>query len=101
MNTETKHTPGPWIASLDTVSARHAGTETCELVARCSVTRMRSVTGMGGHPYEVGLANARLIAAAPALLKALQAISCLMDTDKVVDARRIALAALAKAGGAR
>lgn len=103
-------TPGPWevsderecemehFASILSHAEGHKGVEVCVL--------------QGGHPYRngEGLANARLIAAAPDLYGACKAWMDWMDspgdgTDKSLDDEAAMLdamrAALAKAGGRR
>lgn len=87
------HTPGPWIAEGSEMNATvwvrgPDGKRVCS-VKRC----------------ETDFDNARLIAAAPDLLEALQKISAIDnlmhggDWDEIEQARDIARAALAKVGG--
>jgi hypothetical protein len=67
---ETKHTPGPWILDTDNIIRTEAGT--CIALAQ---------QGGDGYPLLSGdevQANARLIAAAPELLEALQYVSRLL-----------------------
>ena len=66
-----KHTPGPWIldydkgTTQDILSRKHGGI--------CTVRRA------GRHDNETFAANARLIAAAPAMLEALRAVAALAN----------------------
>jgi len=74
----TKHTPGPWKAEvLETV-----GNSTSGFLHRWFVTSVdqpgpwtTTVARLPDHPNHIGEANARLIAAAPDLLEALEKIS--------------------------
>ena len=95
MNTDTKtqtHTPGPWHVNDETgwISAgRYAHRNVCLIADDLGDSDER----------EQGLANARLIAAAPDLLKALEAITQHTDADKdmsaiLEDIREIAGAAI-------
>ena len=61
----TKHTPGPWIPSYTKIGSVTA--ENGAVIAKCM--RLTSLSGLE--------ANARLIAAAPELLEALQALETL------------------------
>lgn len=67
--TEAKYTKGPWIAELGEVhEVRDA-----EGGRICILTQLRGRHGLGGRrPEHESPANARLIAAAPELLEALQ-----------------------------
>ena len=76
MNTNAKHTPGPWIvASQDT--------ETNEIPIKCGKSILARVAPRP-HWDATQEANARLIAAAPDLLFALYA--CLAELVDVVNA---------------
>lgn len=77
------HTPGPWATYRDQLSVgeTHGHSGICEVWER-----------HGGQGFE----NARLIAAAPELLEALE---CLLKADHD-DVRAMARAAIAKARGA-
>ena len=85
----SKHTPGPWIADGD-------------LILAADNWRVASCHRFPNNDDTARPANARLIAAAPELLEALQAIA---GTDPVDSARdpqhlvAIARAAIAKAEG--
>ena len=81
-----KHTPGPWVTYLNTMDdvvvrkMNEAGYEQC-VIAR-------------GANYK----NARLIAAAPDLLAALQSVLAnSLDSQGLADAHKQARAAIAKA----
>ncbi len=83
-----KHTPGPWIAAR-MLNEIGAGLEVC---AGDGTRQLIATPAFGpGHA-----ANARLIAAAPCLLDALEQIAKAADMH---DVTRIARAALAKARG--
>lgn len=77
------HTPGPWIAD-----SYYVGPE--------SLPTLVKVNPNGPLGYEEILANARLIAAAPLMLKALQRITHPMADDEDLS---FALEAIAKATG--
>lgn len=81
------HTPGPWIAA----SAR-SSVVGLPIVASCGYAIANS-----HQPGDEGLANARLIAAAPDLLVALQGV--LRVADRKTDEFAAARAAIAKATG--
>ncbi len=91
----SKHTPGPWFAKRE-------GFSTVYVEARIGGGWVQEVAACG--PTEAGQeqqeANARLIAAAPELLEALQSVlnSCL-DSQGLADAYKQARAAIAKATG--
>jgi hypothetical protein len=100
---QTQHTPGPWrvesAGSESLISSGHwAGLATV-------VTHMREPDAAGRDrfiPTDEGEANARLIAAAPELLAALEAIAaipCCHDSMPECP-RELAKAAIAKAKGA-
>lgn len=79
--TKAAHTPGPWEAHGPHIE--------------CGKDLVAFVDRKAPMPWE---ANARLIAAAPELLKALQAI--ILDSDKLPESQfRLAAAAIAKAIG--
>ena len=89
---ETKHTPGPWSWSRDTMEDR------------CDITLHSEATGYSilyccVKPREP---NARLMAAAPDLLEALElahAMLCGANMNEKVVAKKV-IAAIAKATGA-
>ncbi|WP_157778785.1 hypothetical protein [Massilia violaceinigra] len=92
--TTAGHTPGPWFAK-----GRYIGTANhMSYIAECSDENCN----WANTPMSV--ANARLIAAAPELLAALQAVLHQVKQGPYVfadsDAYRFALAAVAKATGA-
>ena len=93
------HTPGPW--SIDDAGAwiNIYGSESddANIVAKIEITD-GSTDYL--HDQETARANARLIAAAPELLEALEALlgNCL-DSEGLAAAHAKARAALAKAGG--
>ncbi len=80
MNNKTSHTPGPW-AVKDATGQRDyimAGTESV-----AQITRLRPKTATGLIRWEEMTANARLIAAAPELLAALDGLmTALAIADK-------------------
>ena len=85
----SRHTPGPWAIYVNAPSdivIRKMSKDGYEL---CSIARVSS-----------GYANARLIAAAPELLEALQSVldNCL-DSEGLCAAHAKARAAIAKAKG--
>lgn len=74
------HTPGPWQA---THSDPNEGFD-CWWITACPASNMEKevATVSGGYPHETHEANARLIAAAPALLEAaIYAVQQLADGD--------------------
>ena len=98
----TKHTPGPWEKVYDTagitrgVRGRH-GPEIVNVINWNGISRSTSVTGQ---------ANANLIAAAPALLAALQDVDALWmhnsiahGDGKIGPLHEKVIAAIAKATG--
>lgn len=88
-----KHTPGPWIAKRGSV--RIAATPD-DGVAEC----WRHVDGGTLCPtLEEACANARLIAAAPDMLTALQCIALHAPSLDVIGIRELCDAAIAKATG--
>lgn len=88
------HTPGPWTLHPTALHPAVRSVGTPDAGAR----RICTVGSMNGNP--VDKANARLIAAAPELLEALQAIADTDPIDAALDpqrAVRVARAAVAKA----
>ena len=82
-----KHTPGPWVF----VSTPNDDDFSHEIMDVCALYR-------NGNPQRV--ADARLIAAAPDLLEALEyTLKCLMQTDVGEAHYQPAIAAIAKARG--
>ena len=82
------HTPGPWYIDCQNESA---------------AIGYRAIVDKDGYtvcsPSPMGQANARLIAAAPALLAALQSIAEIGPSLDFVGVREFALAAIAQATG--
>lgn len=83
------HTPGPWTRSAGAQTDILAGDDTLIAIAR---------SGLNGLPREQAVANARLIAAAPSLLAALQSLVRAIDRapsnpfDGLADNARAAIA---------
>ena len=71
MNTNAKHTPGPWIAHGITINHEQPGVE-----------YPIATTTNSPIPTEEAYANARLIAAAPAMLEALRYAAELIPTAR-------------------
>jgi hypothetical protein len=86
----TQHTPGPWITGDAAIWAL----DDCEFhaIVDCPLNQTCRDT-------ETVWANARLIAAAPALLAALQSIAEIGPSLDFVGVREFALAAIAQATG--
>ena len=74
----SKHTPGPWSIFTDEKHKHNAGIEADGFSIICigypDETLAMDVSGVHGRTEEETQANARLIAAAPDLLEALEAI---------------------------
>ncbi|RWO20708.1 hypothetical protein [Mesorhizobium sp.] len=101
---ETKHTPGPW--AIDPTYLSEVQTPDDKTIASCwhahAEGRTVSITGVLECSLEESAANARLIAAAPDLLAALEAAEELYRKglmaasneliDRVRDLRRAAIA---------
>jgi hypothetical protein len=84
--TEAKHTPGPW--------------QSCNYDGRCRVILgddLRIAVVLGDH--DESAANARLIAAAPDLLEALELWLSAADIHTFDDAKAKARATIARAKG--
>ena len=103
MGMKTKHTPGPWSGGdsdlqVSTLSV-HGKTDGDHS------TVCRLVSPEHGMPIDEIMANARLIAAAPDMLEALQLASTMLATGMpeydARDAKEVIDAAIAKATGAR
>lgn len=98
---ETKHSPGPWH-----IEGEHIFDAILSRVATVDLSDAdeRTVTGQGETPAGTGRANARLIAAAPALLEACEAMQSCGEhgrvpwvhnaaiTDDIEELRKICLA---------
>jgi len=97
---EVKHTPGPWFAVRNSCywevnPAREVGDyDTPFTVADCCASDPGDTTGLQE-------ANARLIAAAPDLLAALEGLLAILDAGALYETQSVAArAAIAKATGA-
>ena len=110
--TQTAHTPGPWVIDGDTIQGAPElnGEQPHAVEATCVAVVLSRERGSYRHyPKERATANARLIAAAPELLAALEKMLARWDALSVEDlgpgCRAIAdnaRAAIAKAtGGAK
>ncbi len=90
-----KHTPGPWVAVARTNS--HVEIEAPDH-AGYSAYSAKKIATLSANNFE---ANARLIAAAPDLLEALEKLACLGNGDQYgnSEGNMIARAAIAKATG--
>ena len=84
-----KHTPGPWTVS----ETRHS----YDTVIRGPKNEPIALALIAGYTKQEGQSNARLIAAAPELLEALQMLLEFPNTGPATSAAR---AAIAKATGA-
>lgn len=100
MSKPANHTPGPWsiVPAHQAVNSWIVGAVDGDSVADCSP----------GSPFttsDQATANAKLIAAAPDMLEALQRIERIIDVnlwhqhEKIEDAKQIAREAIAKATG--
>ncbi len=93
-----KHTPGPWIAAIDPGITTVDGN-------KCKVFGAKSAffAVIDGCEYSEGLANARLIAAAPELLDALEMLHIMMLGEELTLSEvayfKIVSDAIAKARG--
>lgn len=91
----TKHTKGPWV--IDEDFGRNRRGISAPFASRPWFKLAKVVVRVDGEPSAEGKANLRLIAAAPELLDALEAVVRVADrnTDEFIAAR----AAIAKAKG--
>lgn len=91
----SKHTPGPWRV-VASVTVRAGGKNVCAHVNAASSERLNMA-----DEYEVAKANARLIAAAPELLEALETCEAFFFSAGLTssDAYSEVCAAIAKATG--
>ena len=103
MSETAKHTPGPWFWALDkhgqATSLRRSGSGDCVVSPQADVGDY----GLSVNPWnDVSEADACLIAAAPALLEALQAVWWFIDRhdDTPAHLAETVLRALRKAEGA-
>lgn len=93
------HTPGPW-SIYETAGNGGNIPARMEVVAPESERAKRLIANIYGFKLPEGRANARLIAAAPELLEALEAAYLVLTSQKTreyADAVTLARAALAKA----
>lgn len=107
----TKHTPGPWTVLPEEVDRDYIRVRGTRLGERYKVANVPTVTGRGVPAREADetRANARLIAAAPELLEALEVLEAYVANNIVTDyptgidiegtAFQRARAAIAKATG--
>lgn len=96
----TKHTPGPW--TVNPHFNHGAEVRSLASVAWCSVASTHGASGSQVIDVAEARANARLIAAAPDLLEALEAAHgylVMMGTDHADHIRGVCRAAIAKAKG--
>lgn len=98
--TKTKHTPGPWFLRPDRL-LKKGSLERHEVISNNGLSIALPIGGL--HDQEEKLANSRLIAAAPDLLAALEALklnlSGCKDNYFRAHAAPIINAAIAKAKG--
>jgi len=100
MNARDKHTPGPWI-----VSEKRDGLLIIRQKDRATtLLPIGHVLAAGWEDKETAMANAALIAAAPALLEALRELTTVLDfhdeqTDTEKSWIKTARAAIAQAEG--
>jgi hypothetical protein len=90
----SKRTPGPWKAEIDEQVPERGAV----YVEGPQGWLNQAVADCGFNDVETDEANARLIAAAPELLAALQMVMSLYGDGFAADAQAYARAALAKAG---
>ena len=102
MSDKTKHTPGPWETKPEECDKPYIRIRGTRLGSRYKVANAITPVydGVGAREAEETRANARLIAAAPELLEALQAIiNDGLHCDVVPHLHTKARAAIAKATG--
>ena len=100
----SKHTPGPWIIDRERPEFRFVGEDTPEEIGIVGPNGyvLARVIGERADTDADGIEDARLIAAAPELLGALQqllTISPFSDHNEIRDAKAVAREAIAKAIG--
>jgi hypothetical protein len=78
-----KHTPGPWFARLTKYYGKTDDQQ--DLTVGTDHESICILTASRGHTTEA-MPDARLIAAAPDLLEALQALHALLDFDEMIEA---------------
>lgn len=93
---ESKHTPGPWLVVKCDGGFRAFDTDDWTIIGQNKIV---PALVWGGVAFEEGKANARLIAAAPEMLEALQAARSILDEQISPNACAMADAAIAKAIG--
>ena len=97
---KVKHTPGPWAWSDGSSPPRHQYGDGSWLQSQSGM--VLDYAGCGSHECKVTHADARLIAAAPELLEAMQEIVCAADCNGWEELDPLlskARAAIAKAAG--
>lgn len=95
---KAQFTPGPWGIESETRSA--SGSELVVTEANGGFSVAEAAHDGAGFSYSMARANARLIAAAPDLLAALESLKTSIRTrSNHVDALNAAAAAIAKARG--
>jgi hypothetical protein len=81
-----RHTPGPWTVELDVVRNGDVHVFAAEMFGVADIDVREDQFDAGAPPMETALANARLIAAAPALLakckKVVQWLNALADKEE-------------------
>ena len=104
---ETKHTPGPWRISGESATTVQADYRAINSEGGVLIARALGYPNSGYFPSDdEAAANARLIAAAPELLEALEALRdnvgtciCYDESAREFNAWEMAKAAIAKAKG--
>ena len=101
----SEHTPGPWFVFTNghCVGGPVEGAEAITFSGGVATTAGVAMCGMARRSASEAAANARLIAAAPEMLAALQALrdpGRMEDSQWWIEACRAADAAIAKATGA-
>lgn len=104
------HTPGPWVAQRDWESVFNPDPEELEFYMKRPITAIRSLTAdkdvaLCHDLFEFNPDDARLMAAAPDLLEALEKLASTLDSLSLSDEEAwtsdlvVARAAIAKAKG--
>ena len=95
---DTKHTPGPWAQGSKHGPTIYGGADGKDVVANVRITQTASMS-----LSEEGLANARLIAQAPAMLDSMRELLAVVsiqngnlhaDTNEIQDRARAILATI-------
>ena len=99
--TKASHTPGPWVLSDEWEGILVHAPQSCKFVCEVTETNPVYTNPESGISNAEALANARLIAAAPDLLFALENLLAVKNGEggTVFDSDEIARAAIAKAKG--